>query len=298
MPVNTELARPETEDDFEAMCCMLYQRVYHDPGLMRVGGAGQAQFGVDLLGVDRRMPGGLSVGLQCKHYVKKRFTLATVTDDVDEADKAKLAIEHLTFATTAPPSAEIVRKVHELSEQRRKNGRFTVSVEYWNTIQAHVRTFPEVGRAYIPGFPGGTLLDVRDNVLKVITLMEEQSSSSQRNFDSLQRSITTIMNDIDGKTIDGPDIAKSWADLVDGSILAPINVNESKVAVGQFDVWTGTSTNGTSLEVDCAGWLTSNGFPDTGYEGRNNATNGNWTNTGLINGSVCSTKQRLYCFQQ
>lgn len=186
MPVNTELARPETEDDFEAMCCMLYQRVYHDPGLMRVGGAGQAQFGVDLLGVDRRMPGGLSVGLQCKHYVKKRFTLTTVTDDVDEADKAKLAIEHLTFATTAPPSAEIVRKVHELSEQRRKNGRFTVSVEYWNTIQAHVRTFPEVGRAYIPGFPGGTLLDVRDNVLKVITLMEEQSSSSQRNFDSLQ----------------------------------------------------------------------------------------------------------------
>jgi cysteine-rich repeat protein len=98
--------------------------------------------------------------------------------------------------------------------------------------------------------------------------------------------------------VDGPDIAKSWADLVDGSILAPINVNESKVAVGQFDVWTGTSTNGTSLEVDCAGWLTSNGFPDTGYEGRNNATNGNWTNTGLINGSVCSTKQRLYCFQQ
>ena len=74
--------------------------------------------------------------------------------------------------------------------------------------------------------------------------------------------------------------------------------HSSKVAVGQFDVWTGTSTNGTSLEVDCAGWLTSNGFPDTGYEGRNNATNGNWTNTGLINVSVCSTKQRLYCFQQ
>lgn len=186
MPVNTELARPETEDDFEAMCCMLYQRVYHDPGLMRVGGAGQAQFGVDLLGVDRRTQAGVSVGIQCKHYVKKKFTLSTVTDDVNEADKANLPIEHLTFATTAPPSAEIVKKVHELSEQRRKNGQFTVSVEYWNTIQAHIRIFPEVGRAYIPGFPGGTLLDVKDNVLKVISLTEEQSASSQRNFDSLQ----------------------------------------------------------------------------------------------------------------
>lgn len=185
MPVNTELARPETEDDFEAMCCVLYQQVYHDPGLMRVGGSGQAQFGVDLLGVDRRMPAGVSVGIQCKHYVKKKFTLTTVTDDVDEADKANLAIEHLTFATTAPPSAEIVRRVHELSEQRRKKGEFTVSVEYWNTIQAHIRIFPEVGRAYIPGFPGGTLHDIRDNVFKVISLTEEQSTSSQSNFDSL-----------------------------------------------------------------------------------------------------------------
>lgn len=186
MPVNIELARPETEDDFEAMCCMLYQRVYHDPGLMRVGGAGQTQFGVDLLGVDRRTPAGMSVGIQCKHYVKKKFTLTTVTDDVDAADKANLVIEHLTFATTAPPSAEVVKKVHELSEQRRKKGQFTVSVEYWNTVQAHIRIFPEVGRAYIPGFPGGTLLDVRDNALKVIYLTEELSASSQRHFDSLQ----------------------------------------------------------------------------------------------------------------
>jgi hypothetical protein len=196
MPVNTELARPETEDDFEAMCCMLYQRVYHDPGLMRVGGTGQAQFGVDLLGVDRRTPAGVSIGIQCKHYVKKKFTLTTVTDDVDEADKASLAIEHLTFATTAPPSAELVRKVHELSEQRRKNSRFTVSVEYWNTIQAHIRIFPEVGRAYIPGFPGGTLLDVRDNVQKIIGLAEEQSTASQRNFDSLQAGQAAILQQL------------------------------------------------------------------------------------------------------
>lgn len=196
MPVNTELARPETEDDFEAMCCMLYQRVYHDPGLMRVGGAGQTQFGVDLLGVDRRTPAGMSVGIQCKHYVKKKFTLTTVTDDVDEADKANLAIEHLAFATTAPPSAEIVRRVHELSEQRRKKGKFTVSVEYWNTIQAHIRIFPEVGRAYIPGFPGSMLLDIRDDVLKVVSLTEEQSASSQSNFDSLQAGQAAILQQL------------------------------------------------------------------------------------------------------
>lgn len=193
MPVNTELARPETEEDFEAMCCMLYQRVYNDSGLMRVGRSGQAQFGVDLLGVDRLILGGRSIGIQCKHYQAKKFTLRTVTDDVAEADTANLAIEHLTFATTAPASSEIVRQVHELSEQRRKQNKFTVSVEYWNTIQAHIRMHPEVGRAFIPNFPGSTLLNVSDNMLKNLLLTEEHSAASQRNFDEVISSQTTIL---------------------------------------------------------------------------------------------------------
>jgi hypothetical protein len=186
MPVNTELARPETEDDFEAMCCLLYQLVYRDPGLMRVGGSGQGQFGVDLLGTDRRLAPGFSVGIQCKHYVAKKFTLTTVIEDVAKADEANLTIEHLVFATTASPSADTVRKVHELSEQRRKQGKFSVSVEYWSTIQAHIRMFPDVGRAYIPGFPGGALLDIRDNVIQVRSAIDQQNSASQQSFEVLQ----------------------------------------------------------------------------------------------------------------
>jgi tetratricopeptide (TPR) repeat protein len=186
MPVNTELTRPETDDDFEAMCCVLYQQVYRDPGLMRVGGTGQGQFGVDLLGVDRRSPSGISVGVQCKNYVNTKFTLTTVTDDVDKADRANLHIDHLTFATTAPASAAIVRKIHELSEQRRRTGKFSVSVEYWNTIQAHVRMFPEVGKAFIPGYPGGTLLEIRENILKVVSATDAQTAIAQQRFDSLE----------------------------------------------------------------------------------------------------------------
>ncbi len=96
--------------------------------------------------------------------------------------------------------------------------------------------------------------------------------------------------------VDGKDVATSWSDLVNGSILAPININEKKAMVGQVNVWTGTASNGTSTGVDCAGWLVPAGFP--GSEGRNNATDSNWTNTGPNNGSVCSDSQHLYCFQQ
>ena len=63
-------------------------------------------------------------------------------------------------------------------------------------------------------------------------------------------------------------------------------------------MWTGTNGNGQSLEEDCSGWTASGGFLVIGYEGRNNATNDSWTNTGVVNASNCSTAQRLYCFQQ
>jgi cysteine-rich repeat protein len=96
----------------------------------------------------------------------------------------------------------------------------------------------------------------------------------------------------------GLEVAQTWADLVDGTIDTPININQSKTMVGQADVWTGTDENGQSLEEDCSGWTAGGGLGVIGYEGRNNATNSSWTVTGLFNASNCSTMQRLYCFQQ
>ncbi len=73
MSVSNELAKPETDKEFEVMCHALYRRMWNDIGCVRVGGSGQAQFGVDILGYD----GKQSVGVQCKHYNKKEFTLST-----------------------------------------------------------------------------------------------------------------------------------------------------------------------------------------------------------------------------
>ncbi len=99
--------------------------------------------------------------------------------------------------------------------------------------------------------------------------------------------------------LDGQEVAQTWADLIDGTIDVPININEFGDMSPQADIWTGTSENGTSLNEDCSGWTASGGFLVIGYEGRNNAINFNWSARSTCSTRPnCSTMQRLYCFEQ
>lgn len=194
MGVNNELAQPNTEEDFEAMCCALYRRMWNDTGCVRMGGAGQEQYGVDIIGHD----GKKNVGIQCKHYQKKNFSLSTVTDDIKKAEKAALNIEHLLFTTTAPSKSALVKQVQELSSKRRKEGKFTVSVDFWGEITGHIRLHPDIGRAYIPDFPGSTLLNINENLNKLYDEYEgdhEATKQFQATSIENQKKILSILGD-------------------------------------------------------------------------------------------------------
>lgn len=176
MGVSNELARPETEEEFEVMCHALYRRMWNDTGCVRMGVSGQAQFGIDILGHDGRM----YVGVQCKHYIKKNFTLSTVTDDIKKADDANIDIEHLLFATSAPSKSKLVNAVHELSAQRRRDGKFTVSVDFWGELSGHIQLCPEIGRVYIPGFPGSTLIEIKESASTHLTLYQDDRETNRQ----------------------------------------------------------------------------------------------------------------------
>lgn len=176
MAVSNELARPETEEEFEAMCHALYRRMWNDTGCVRMGVSGQAQFGIDILGHD----GKKSVGVQCKHYNKKVFTLSTVTDDIKKAEAANLEIEHLLFVTTASSKSTLVKEIHELSAKRRNDGKFTVSIDFWGDVSGHIRLHPEIGRAYIPGFPGSTILEIKETVSTHLALYQDDRETTNQ----------------------------------------------------------------------------------------------------------------------
>jgi len=171
MPVSIELQFPPTEELFEEMCFNLYKSEWKNLSCNRLGGPGQSQFGLDIMGHYN----GQDIGVQCKHYLKKEFTLGVIEKDLEKVDDKGFVIDHVIFATSAANKAELVRSVKTLSAARRKAGKCTVSVDFWAELSALLRKHKEVAREYIPGFPGGTLLEVRDTGLATLAAMQAES---------------------------------------------------------------------------------------------------------------------------
>jgi hypothetical protein len=93
--------------------------------------------------------------------------------------------------------------------------------------------------------------------------------------------------------VDGTPVANDWDDLVDGSILVPINLDASGQLRGG-DVWTGTLPNGLPYaQGDCSGF--TNGTDGIGLCGTTASTAGFWTANAT---PECSLGLRLYCIEQ
>ncbi len=93
--------------------------------------------------------------------------------------------------------------------------------------------------------------------------------------------------------VDGTPVANDWDDLVDGSILVPINLDASGQLRGG-DVWTGTLPSGLPYtQGDCAGF--TNGTDGIGLCGTTASTAGFWTANAT---PECSLALRLYCIEQ
>ncbi|MCX4243061.1 DUF1554 domain-containing protein [Paraliomyxa miuraensis] len=93
--------------------------------------------------------------------------------------------------------------------------------------------------------------------------------------------------------VDGTIIATDLADLLDGSLDAPIDVDETGTMVFG-DVWTGTLADGTAAPVHCIDW-TQGASPLTGRCGSSATTTTAWTDNIT---PTCGAGLRLYCFEQ
>ncbi len=101
--------------------------------------------------------------------------------------------------------------------------------------------------------------------------------------------------------IDGTVIAKSWEDLVDGSLLASIERTPIGGVMPRTPfTWSNVASTGQlvgSLDSDhCVGW-TSNDPGIGGRVGENNRTDSGWT-VNTVAGYLCNSTLALYCFER
>ena len=103
--------------------------------------------------------------------------------------------------------------------------------------------------------------------------------------------------------VDGVKIADNWTDLIDGSLLAPLNKTEknqappignTSCAGGGFPTtWSAVNPNGTSQGSYCGDWASTNGGSRWGRADQSNAS---WTS--WCSGGLCSWVSPIMCFQQ
>ena len=91
---------------------------------------------------------------------------------------------------------------------------------------------------------------------------------------------------------DGVKVAHSLGDLVDGQLLASINVTETDVYLGNSSAWTATDTSGRLSGSSCTEW-TSNSSGISARAGATNGTGTSWTTEWTT--PCSSTIPRLYC---
>lgn len=92
--------------------------------------------------------------------------------------------------------------------------------------------------------------------------------------------------------VDGTQIADDWADLTDGTLDAPINLD----AVGSVyfgTIQTGTTTSGTHSGSSCSDWTTAS-MPSRGDP---TSTSSTWTD-GYAGLEACNNSMAFYCFEQ
>jgi hypothetical protein len=95
---------------------------------------------------------------------------------------------------------------------------------------------------------------------------------------------------------DGTVIAVNYADLTDGSLASPINMDELGMSYPMVDgaVWSHTSRFGVrSAGEHCDNW--TNGGAGTGFYGLSISTDFRWTEQA---NQPCFTNARLICFEQ
>jgi len=142
--MNLTFLPPQNWQDFEKFLKGVVDVIWEQQGWQNYGRQGQSQAGIDLYGYDSK---GNFVGIQCKKknltnsdgqlLINSLITEKLINDEIKSAETIKSPeLNKLIFATTSSRDAKIQDIVKNIDNERRKNGKFTVEIWFWEDFQA------------------------------------------------------------------------------------------------------------------------------------------------------------------
>lgn len=159
---NKQIPAPRSWQSFEDLCLSLFKAFWRDPYAQKNGRQGQPQHGVDVFG----SPDGDRSryhGVQCKGKdagLGAAVSRQEMLDEIAKAEKFAPALQHWVLATTAPADAELQQLAREVSVERERQDKFTVTVFGWSEIENLLCKHTEVLNLHYPelGMDTGLLL--------------------------------------------------------------------------------------------------------------------------------------------
>ena len=166
-------------------------------------------------------------------------------------------------------------------------------------------------RVFVTSTMSNGIIGGRDGADSICTVAASNAKLSGKWIAWLSQGGTQVPDAPDRIPHDGPfrrldniPVAHNKAQLLSGSLLAPIITTETGTLltsppIEESRVWTGTTVNG-KLHVDCIGWSTGNSL-EFGSMGTLTRVDANWTRNGGPGFGFtdwgCQTLGRLYCFE-
>ncbi|WP_052448330.1 hypothetical protein [Pseudomonas rhodesiae] len=139
---------PESASEFEKIVNAAVQIRWRGTVFQRYGRPGQQQDGVD---VYANSGPEVRIAIQCKNTCYT-IPLPVVEQEVDKAEKFKHPIKLLYVATSQPNDRNIQDSVWKLSRERESQGKFGVSLLFWEDIISDLAKDPPTLLSFYPIF--------------------------------------------------------------------------------------------------------------------------------------------------
>lgn len=152
MTFTSRIAKPNTEQDFESLCAHVLGKKFNCTLPSMYGRKGQSQHGLDILVYENdNIDPSNRIGIQCKHVQNLTFNGASgdsVVKEVNKADLGKQNIRSLIIITSLDSDKKLTDEVSTLSDQRIKEGKFSVQIIFWSEISNYINSDFELSEFY------------------------------------------------------------------------------------------------------------------------------------------------------